>query len=49
MEGGYRGVVANVLNFNIVVGEFEPQPRYYVHLYPWERYDLHLSLQQYVK
>ena len=39
--GNLCGIVANVLNCNIVVSEFEFQPHYYVHIRtnaPWEKY-----------
>ena len=43
LTGSLRDIVANVLNQDIVVSEFELQPLCYV--FPWERYEFHLSLQ----
>ena len=47
-----RGEMVKAMDCGIIVSEFELQLRYYVRFrgkYPWKRYELPLSSQQWVK
>ena len=42
LKGSSRGVVENILDWDIVISEFELQSHYYVHfrtIYLWERHE----------